>query len=206
MTTLSNNSAGRRGRLRRHCRPRVEWLEDRILLSSMPVDILAGIAVPIVLGTPTTGTLAAGNTIFYQVNPASEGKLVAQVDAGGAAMRLSLLNGQEKVLMQSDGQSPARPGPQIAVDVLAGPEYFEVENLGGASAYTLTTALTPANAPFQPIAIPSENPNNLVGFAPNALVAGDFTGDGHTDLATANWGPTTWRCSWATATAPSSPR
>ena len=35
--------------------------------------------------------------------------------------------------MQSDGQSPANPDALIAVDVPAGPEYLEVENLGGAS-------------------------------------------------------------------------
>ena len=40
-----------------------------------------------------------------------------------------------------------------------------------------------------------------------AIVAGDFTGDGHLDLAVANSGGTTrCRCCWATATAPSSPR
>ena len=39
-------------------------------------------------------------------------------------------------------------------------------------------------------------------------MAGDFNGDGHTDLAVANSGSndTTCRCCWATATAPSSPR
>ena len=73
----------RRGRLRRRCRVRVEWLEDRTLLSGTAGDVLAGIAIPIALGTPTTGTLAAGDTVFYQVNPTAEGKLVAQVDSRG---------------------------------------------------------------------------------------------------------------------------
>ena len=46
-----------------------------------------------------------------------------------------------------------------------------------------------------------------VGAGPVALVAGDFTGDGRTDLAVANVDdPTTCRCCWATATARSSPR
>ena len=54
-----------------------------------------------------------------------------------------------------------------------------VESTGGAGTYALTTTLTPASAPFQPI--PGE------GF-PAAIVAGDFNGDGRTDLAVANSG------------------
>ena len=122
-----------RGRHRRCCRARIESLEDRTLLTGTEGDVLAGIAIPIALGTPTTGTLAANNTRFYQVNPTSEGKLVAQVQAGGVAMRLSLLNGQGQVLTQSDGQSVADPEATIDVDVLAGPEYLEVEDLGARS-------------------------------------------------------------------------
>ena len=44
------------------------------------------------------------------------------------------------------------------------------------------------------------------GSYPHALVAGDFNGDGRTDLAVANPTPTTCRCCWATATAPSRTR
>ena len=45
------------------------------------------------------------------------------------------------------------------------------------------------------------------GVESNGIVAGDFTGDGHLDLAVANEsGTTLCRCCWATATAPSSPR
>ena len=75
-------------------------------------DVLAGIAIPIALGTPTTGTLAAGDTIFYQVNPTAEGKLVAEVHAEGGTMRLSLLNGQDQVLdaeRRPVARQPRRP-------------------------------------------------------------------------------------------------
>jgi hypothetical protein len=177
-------SQDRRGRLRRRCRARLEWLEDRTLLSSTPTDVLAGIAIPITLGSPTTGTLGAGDTVFYQVSPTTAGKLVAEVHTSGGTTRLTLLNGQDQVLMQSDGQSPANPDDLIKVDVPAGPEYFEVENLGGAIAYTLTTTLTPASAPFQPI--PNAAANTV-----HAIVAGDFNGDGRTDLAVANSGSNT---------------
>ncbi len=171
----------RRGRLRRRCRARLEWLEDRTLLAGTAPHVLAGIAIPIALGMPTTGTLAAGDTVFYQVTPTTEGKLVAQVDSGGVAMRLTLLNGQDQVLMQSDGQSPTNPDDLITADVPAGPEYLEVENLGGPNTYTLTTSLTPSNSPFEPISLGTL-------YDPDAIVAGDFTGDGRTDLAVANGG------------------
>ena len=46
-----------------------------------------------------------------------------------------------------------------------------------------------------------------VGGEPDAIVAGDFTGDGRLDLAVANYVSTIpYRYCWATATAHSSPR
>jgi hypothetical protein len=156
--------------------------------TSTAADILAGIAIPIALGTSTTRTLAAGNSVFYQVSPTALGKLTAQVDAGGAALRLSLRNGQDQVLMQSDGPSPASASSdariQIAVDVPAGPDYLEVENLGGgngASTFTLTTALTPVNPART---LPTHTFN--IPLNPEAMVTGDFNGDGITDLVTIN--------------------
>ena len=83
--------------------------------------------------------------------------------------------------MQSDGQSPDNPDDQIDLHVPAGTDYLEVENLGGTGAYTLTTTLTPATSPFQPIP-------RYTGTEPEAIVAGDFNGDGRTDLAVANDG------------------
>ena len=83
-------------------------------------------------------------------------------------------------LMQSDGLSPDNPDDLIDLHVPAGTDYLEVESLGGAGAYTLTTSLMPSTSPFQPI--------RLRGDSPGALVAGDFNGDGRTDLAVANDG------------------
>ncbi len=171
----------RRGRLRRRCLARLEWLEDRTLLAGTPADVLAGMANRIAVGASTTGTLAAANTVFYQLNPTAEGKLVAEVHTAGGTLRLTLLNGQNQVLTQSDGESPTNPDDLITADVPAGPEYLEVENFGAATTYTLTTSLTSSNTPFQPF------PRTVLD-GPDGLAAGDFNGDGRTDLAVANSG------------------
>ncbi|MBV8605876.1 MAG: hypothetical protein JO034_00220, partial [Singulisphaera sp.] len=154
---------------------RVGLLETRTLLSGAPADVLAAVARPIDLGAATTDTLPPGGVAFFQITPTLQGRLVAQVHAKGATTRLSLLNAQGQVLMQSDGQSPANPDDLIDVHVPAGADYLEVENLGSAVSFTLSTTLTQANTPFQPIPVGADS-GVLV-----ALVAGDFRGDGRTD-------------------------
>ena len=139
------------GRPRHRCRPRVGQLEERTLLSGPGGDVLAAVAPKIALGTPTTCTLAPGEVAFFQIDPNADGRLVAQVHAAGATTRLSLRDTQGQVLMQSDGQSPGNPDDQIDLHVQAGTDYLEVEDLGGAGAYTLTTSLMPSTSPFQPI-------------------------------------------------------
>jgi hypothetical protein len=173
----------RRGRLRRRCQLRVRELEDRTLLTTGG-DVFAGIAIPIVLGTPTSGSLGPGDTIFYAINPSAAGRLVAQVHADNGTTGLSLLNGQGQVLMQSDGQSPGNPDNSIDVHVPAGPAYLEVENRDAATSFSLTASLTPSTTPFQPVAIPGGGP---FGSQPVALVSGDFNGDGRPDLAIADY-------------------
>ena len=83
-------------------------------------DVLAAVAPKIELGTSKTGTLAPGEVAFFQIDPTTDGRLVARVHAEGATTRLSLLDGQGQVLMQSDGQSPANQDDQIDLHVPAG--------------------------------------------------------------------------------------
>jgi hypothetical protein len=137
------------------------------------------VAIPIALGTPRTGTLPANEVVFFKINPTIDGRLIAQLHAPGGTTRLALLNMQGQTLLTSDGQSLANPDDLIDIDVAAGTDYLEFENLGSAVSYALTTTLEPASPPFQPIAS---------GSGPDAIVAGDFTGDGRTDLAVANAG------------------
>ena len=69
---------------RRHrCGLFVARLEDRTLLSGPSGDVLAAVASKIELGTPKTGTLAPGEVAFFQIDPTTDGRLVAQVHAEG---------------------------------------------------------------------------------------------------------------------------
>ena len=169
------------GRLRRRYRPRVCLFEDRTLLSAPSANPLAAVAIPIALGTPKTGTLAANEVVFFQISPTTDGRLIAQVHSPGGATRLTLMDSQGQVLLTSDGQSYTNQDDQIELYVPAGTDFLEVQNLGGSGTYVLTTSLTPSAPPIQPIPI---NPD---GSGPDAIVAGDFTGDGRTDLAVANY-------------------
>ena len=150
----------------------VARLEDRTLLSGPSGDVLAAVAPKIALGTFTTGTLAPGEVAFFQIDPTTDGWLVAQVHDEGATTRLSLWGTQDQVLMQG-GQVPGSPDDQvIALHVSAGTYYLEVENLGGMGAYMLAPDLM-----LSPSA----------GNGQDAIVGGEFTGDGRYDLAVANY-------------------
>ena len=103
--------------------------------------------------------------------------LVAKVDPQGLTTQLSLLDSQGQVLVQSDGVSSSDPDDLIAQQLVSGSYFLKVDSTGGAGTYTLTTTVAPTTAAFQPLP---------VGNQPDAIVAGDFTGNGRTDLAVAN--------------------
>ncbi len=154
-------------------------LENRRLLSAASSDVLATLALTVTLSTPQTGALGNDAVVFFQVNPTTAGRLVVAVHTDGGTTRLSLLGPQGQVWLQSDGRSLNSPDDLIDIDVPAGTDYLELENLGTNVPYTLTTTFTQASDPFQPIP---------TGNGPDAVVAGDFNGDGHLDLAIANGG------------------
>ena len=169
-------------------------LEDRTLLSGPSGDVLAAVAPKIELGTPKTGTLASGEVAFFQIDPTTDGRLVARVHAEGATARLSLLDVQGQVLMQSDSQSPDNRDDQIDLHVPAGTDYLEVENLGGTGVYTLTTSLMPSTTPFQPITLSTET-------EPGASWRGTSKATAAPTWPSPTSAPTTCRCCWAMATA-----
>jgi hypothetical protein len=167
----------RRPRLRR--RWGVEQLEARTLLvASLVADL--GTARP--LATPsdvTSAPIAPGVPVLFRISPAADALLVARNHAVGTLTRLSLLDGQGNVLVQSDGQSAANPDDLIVQHVIAGTDYLEVESLGGAGRFTLSVDLTASSQPTEtPL---SETTRSLAG---PLLVFGDFNSDGRLDLAT----------------------
>ncbi len=130
------------------------------------------------LSGPPQGQSGGGPTAVYPIDVETDGMLSAIVQPQGFSARLTMLDSQGRVLVQSDGLSPSDPYCVIDQDLTPGHYSLVVESTGGAGSYTLTTTLTPASAPSQPIP---------VGVSPAGIVAGDF-GNGHTDLAVANYG------------------
>ncbi len=139
---------------------------------------------PLGLGARVTGQLGPQQTAAYQLTLTEAGRLVARVQDGGLAMRLSLYDSQGRLLVENDGQSPTDlddlldqhldPAGTSAV------YYLEVQNLAGASStYTLTTQFQPAFSPVQPVP---------VGNQPAGLIWGDFNSDGVPDVAAVDQG------------------
>jgi hypothetical protein len=188
------------GSRRRRSRPSGSWLAERLedrrllagdvsvsaLLNGPQVDAevepndTRETAIAIASGVPTSGTIARNDIDLFRLTPAQGGRLGARVYAEGTAIRLSLLDEQGRLLVQSDGISPGNRDTLIDQHVTAGTYYLRVEGLSPADvSYTLATELTAASAPFQRIELGE-------GGSPNALVHGDFNRDGILDLAIAS--------------------
>ena len=105
--------------------------------------------------------------------------LMAVAAAPGATSRLSLLDAAGHVLVQSEGVSADNPDLVIDEQLTAGVYSLALDGEAGQATSTWSTMLTPADSPFLPIP---------VGFNPKAIVTGDFSGNGHLDLAVTNIG------------------
>ena len=130
------------------------------------------------LSGPPQGQTSGGPTVVYRIDVEMDRMLLAIVHPEGFTVRLMILDSQGQVLVQSDGLSSTDPDSVIDQYLAGGNYSLVVESTGGAGTYALTTMLMPASASLQPIPVGSE---------PDAIVAGDFTGDGRTDLAVANY-------------------
>ncbi len=116
------------------------------------------------------------------IDATADESLIAVVAAPGATSELSLLGAQGDVLVQSDGAASGNPDDAIDEHLTAGDYALALGTGGGPRAATWTTMLMPSSSPFLPIPAGSD---------PVAAVAGDFTGDGHLDLAVADSGSNT---------------
>ena len=152
-----------------------EVLEPRTLLSSLVP--MPAFDTPFPTGTEAiSGLVTPGSPLIYQVSPGIAGLLSAQVHSEDATARLSLLDGQGHVLLQSDGQSQASPDPVIDLHVAPGNFYLEVESLGGSGTSVLTATLTATTDPFATL------PTLAAPLDTAPLAVGDFNGDGIPDF------------------------
>jgi hypothetical protein len=143
----------------------------------------------IALGGPTPGKTSplaiSGSDVSIRglaidrvaIDPTTDENLIAVLVGGGHGSQLSLRDASGGILVQSNGVLPDSSDPVIDEHLAAGDYPLGIDGGAGPGTFTMTTMLTPAATPFQ--AIP-------VGLGPQAIVAGDFTGDDRTDLAVAN--------------------
>lgn len=176
----------KRTRRRRWAVPRIEALEDR----TTPAHNSLGTALPI----PPTGGLvevlgSAGEVQFYSFRLTEAGRFTARTHADQPAAldtRTCLLNSYGGLLVLSDGQSPGDRDDLITQHLLPGLYYLRVEGRPGQTgAYQLQTEFAAATPPGQPLPVNFDRAYPF-GLNPPYQVAGDFNGDGHADLATAN--------------------
>jgi FG-GAP-like repeat len=169
------------------CRLWLERLEDRTLLNGHPA---LDAALPIDLrGSVAENLRTPGEVDSFQLTLPASGRLNVQVQpapAGSLSTRLSLLGPDGQLLIQSDGQSATVPGDSITQDLLPGKFFLQLTGLGGGTGtYTLTTDFQPATAPQQSVAVDYQH-NFPTGVTPRFSAEGDFNGDGHLDIVTAN--------------------
>ena len=180
MDTRARQPAAIARRARAHPSRGFDELEGRTLLAADPVPSAAlGRAVEIVgPADQVASQVSVSAPLIYRIDPTEPSRLVAEAQAWGPQIRLTLLDQGGRTLVQSDGQSGADPLPRIDQHVPAGTYYFEVESLGGSGVASLTVTTAAASDPFGPIP---------VGAAATSLAAtGDFNGDGHLDLVSSD--------------------
>jgi hypothetical protein len=124
---------------------------------------------------------SGGREHSYCIRAATGGELVALVHPSGATLRLSLLDSQSRLLVQSDGATASNPDSVIDQFVPPGSYTIAIKRIGGSGAYDLTASLL-ANATGT---FPNVN-HFATGDGPTSPVVGDFNGDGRLDLAVLN--------------------
>ena len=155
----------------------VAMLDSFGIPNNIPVDELA-ITGPI----QATSGGSAPSIVSYSINANESVQLTALVHDVGVTTRLILESTQGNVLMDSDGVSFADGDDLLSGYLGPGSYVLDVEGESGQGTYTLTASVNVwATAP-------ATLTTNVVGGKPLAVAAGDFTGDGTSDLAVATKG------------------
>ena len=130
------------------------------------------------------------------IDATADERLIAVVAAPGVTSQLSLLDAQGHVLVQSDGVSSGDPDHVIDEHLTAGDYSLAVRRRAARRIHLDDHAHASRRA------VPAD-PGGTRSHIRHR--GGDFTGDGHLDLAVSDADSASYRCCWATATAPSSP-
>jgi hypothetical protein len=120
---------------------------------------------------------AIGAVELYRFNIDTNGLLVAQVEASGLGTRLSMLDANGQLLIQSEASSPQNGDDRIAMHVVTGSYYLMVQDLTGDGTYALSTRFTTAVAPEAPL------PGNSGAYS---VATADLTGNKVPDLIVAD--------------------
>ncbi len=158
----------------------IEELERRSCPSSTAGLAAAAIDLPIDPNVSRTSQLQGIGAIdLYQVNIDADGLFAAQVHPEGFDTRLSLLDGQGNLLIESEASSPQNPDDRVAQHVAAGDYFLLVEELtGGGGSYTLGTSFVSSTAPSQPLS---------GGQGSYSIAVADLNSDKIPDIITADY-------------------
>jgi len=157
----------------------IEELELRSCPSLAPGLASAAIDLPVDPNVSRVSQLQEiGATDLYQVSVDADGLFVAQVHAQGFDTRLSLLDGQGQLLIQSEASSPGNPDDRGAIHLTAGDYFLMVQDLTGGGSYTLGTSFVNSTAPSQPLSD---------GLGSYSIAVAEFNGDKIPDIVTTGY-------------------
>ena len=132
---------------------------------------------------PSSESPPSGHVETYRLDTTAAGRLVARLHPNGFSARLSLLDGQGRLLVLSDGVSAGNLDSVIELNLPPGSYTLVVASPSGAGAYDLTADLFANSNDTFPGA-----GQGATGTGPISPVAGDFDGDSRLDVATVNTG------------------